>query len=118
MLANVHYCTPIDHGATVWSMISRGTIALLVSLLVLFGVSAWVAYTYRAGSALQQQYAQPGWCCMLQKRTCVVAESLSACEAQGGATFDWDRSSCDVACHPPVRRGNKKKAATSVPLPP
>ncbi|NOS67655.1 MAG: hypothetical protein HOO67_04805 [Candidatus Peribacteraceae bacterium] len=92
-------------------MISRATIALLVCLLVLFGVSAWGGYAYRARQARTEQYEQPGWCCMLKKRECVIADSLDACEGKGGASFNWDRSACDSSCRPPVRRVEQKKAA-------
>ncbi len=96
-------------------MITRGTIFLLLILVLLFGASMYGGYWYRSRQTLQQVYAQPGWCCMMRQRECVVADNLDACEGQGGASFDWDRGACDAICHPPVRR---TKAAVSAPVTP
>lgn len=89
-------------------MTASGKIGFVAFLLILFVVSAWGGYAYRARQARAEQYEQQGWCCMLERRECVIAEGLDACEAQGGASFDWDRGACDAVCHPPVRRGARK----------
>ena len=90
-------------------MITRGTIFLLSVLVLLFGASVWAGFWYRSMNAVERQYAQPGWCCMLRQRECVVADSFDACRGQGGASFDWNRDACDTICHPPVRRVQQKK---------
>ena len=90
-------------------MISRSTLLFAVALVAVFGASAYAGYWYRSRQAVDQVLAQDGWCCMLERRECVVTTGMDACEASGGASFNWDRSACDAACSPPVRRGTRRR---------
>ena len=93
-------------------MISRRTILVTVVALVLFCVSAYAGYAYRGKRSITQQFDQAGWCCMMQQRRCVVAQSEEGCQTSGGASYSWDRDSCENACVPAVRR---KTAPSKLP---
>ena len=79
-------------------MISRGKLAFLVFVLLVFAASAWAGYTLHGKYVSVRQLAQPGWCCMPQHRECVATASSADCRAGGGSTFNWNQSACISIC--------------------
>ena len=96
-------------------MMSRRTVLVTVVALVLFCASAYEGYSYRNKRSVTQQFEQAGWCCMLKQRRCVVAEGEKACRASGGASYTWDRSSCEAGCILPVKRKVGAQATPTTP---
>ena len=80
-------------------MIERRTLVMLLLAIVMFCVGGYVGYRARQWWDSQKQLAQPGWCCMPDRRACVVSPGADACRGAGGATFNWDRAICSRLCY-------------------
>ena len=85
-------------------MISRPQILLVLLFAIVFGASVWAGSWYRKRVMAQAVTAQPGYCCMLSQNRCVIQKDFASCRSSGGTSFNWNQSSCEVACNPPVRR--------------
>ncbi|OGJ62270.1 hypothetical protein A3H22_04305 [Candidatus Peribacteria bacterium RIFCSPLOWO2_12_FULL_55_15] len=67
-------------------------------ILLLFGASVWFGAVMRNSRNAQEQAVQPGWCCMLDQRQCIIAPGEADCRIGRGSTFSFDRAACEAVC--------------------
>lgn len=83
-----------------------GLIFFAILALVFFGVGIWAGVYFHRGHTVTQTLNQSGWCCIPRNSRCEVSLSAAACDAAGGATFNWDRASCESACIPLIQNAH------------